>query len=348
MFFLYLHPEQTPETDVSIVQAATRSLVGAAPVFESTSSELFTQFQYPAAHAYLIAFKNHDAHPAMSYNFSSRATSTDVDLTAERSLIEKDVTHWLHSNKLPVLAELTSSNYQSYMEEGQAKAPSFVVLAAVSRGRLGQDGADEQIYGLEKVAKTWLQGLRFTPRAKSTNFVWVDSDKWSRFLSSKYGFKPFDKMPTVLVLDPTNDQYYPKDAQGKTIRIDGPQIFAALESLYGGTTAPKLKPVTTVGFGDRIGRWLGAHLGWIVYAAGNHPFLATIFCILAFVAMFCLLVYYMDGADGEQGYAALHTNGGDARGTKSGSPPAHQPKYVETKHSLYGGAVSSRPTVKKD
>ena len=346
VFFLYLHPEKTPETEVAIVQAATRSLVGAAPVYESTSSELFSRFRYPAAHPYLIAFKDHDAHPALSFNFSTpRSTSTTADVGAERMQTETEVTRWLHANKMPTLGQLNSGNYGAYMEEGQLRAPSFIVLAAVSKDRLGQDGTDEQVYALEKIAKTWLHGLRFTPRQKGVHFVWVDSDKWSRFLSSTYGFKPFDKEPTVLVIDPSNDQYFPRDGQGHLLRIDGSQIFGALESLYGGTTAPKLKPVTTVSFGDRIGRWLGSHLGFIVYAAGNHPFMASFLCILAFMAMFCLLVYYMDGAE-EAGYSAVQTNGGEMRG-KSGSPPVHQPKYVETKHSLYGG-VSSRPTVKKD
>ena len=350
VFFLYLYPASTPEPEVELVHKAARTLVGSASVYKSSSLDLFAHFKYPASNPYLIVFKDHGTHPASSLNFTSpRSTVTSSDpgvpavsnLIDERNRAQTEIAQWLHGNKHPTLAELGSANYNSYMGPFEnalhASSASYVVLAALSKKALGAAAFDERKERLTQIARTWRQGAALRPRGTPVNFVWVDQDTWAKHLASTYGVKAFDKEPAVIIADPVQDRFYPVDAQGLPLRIDGRQLFAALESIYDGN----LKPKISLSYGERVGRYLGVKLHFLAVAFTHHPILSSLVAIVLFIALFSVLVYVLDSDDASAAYAQLQ------QAHRNGSPPTHQPKYVETKNSLYGGSAGSN-SVKKD
>lgn len=248
--FLYLHPSNTPDSEVESVRDASRALLASAPIVSSSDAALFDKLKVPANSPQLLVFKNHKEFPASGLDMSAHATSTDSDPKEERSKHIANVVQWIHGNRYPILAELTAGNYKDYTEDGQIKRESFIVLAAISQERLGADATGKWKAELEKISTAWQEGLRFTPRDKPAHFVWVDADKWAKWLHQHYGSKNDAREPSVIIANPTREQYYSVDPKKGKLGIDGRQLFTTLEAVYNGD----LKPQTTVSWGDRAGR----------------------------------------------------------------------------------------------
>ena len=261
VFFLYLYPASTLTSDIDLVESASRALVGFAPIFKSSSLHLYTQFNFPVSSSYLLVFKDHNANlPVSSYNSTARATSTIADPSEDRRKNEADVIDWLHANKFATLAELTGNNFKVYMEDGPKRNPSYVVLSSFSKKRLGEAHFSVKKLELENIAKAWRQALRFTPKDTPTHFIWVDADMWGKYLSATYGMNALAQEPPVVIVNPSENQFFPVDGEKSPLSIDGRQIFAALEAIYDG----KLKPQTSISLAERTAKWLFMYFGWII------------------------------------------------------------------------------------
>ena len=269
VFFLYLYPTSTSSNEIALVQSASRPLLGTAPIYKSSSSSMFAKFQFPAASPYILVFKDHEAqYPVSSYNITSQATSTTTDLNEDRQISQNSITQWLQTNKFATLTELTGNNFKDYMEDGQQRQESYVVLTALSKKRLGEAGFASRKSEMEKIAKAWRQALKFTPKDKPTHFVWVDTDLWGKYLSVTYGIDTSSPDPPMIVTDPSRHQFYTKDDNHSPLGVDGRQIFGALESLYAG----KLKPQTSISFSERVLRWSVSKVGWIFVSCDESTF----------------------------------------------------------------------------
>lgn len=333
VFFLYLYPSGTPESEMDLVQTAASTLMGTAPVFKSSSRDLFSQFSYPQTHPSLLVFKDHELRPADSLNFTSlHSTSTSSDKTeSQRKQAETEISRWLHGRKHPWLTELTGVNFGDYMETGQLRSESYVALAALNPAALGADAMRKYQEELKQTARAWHDAMKVVnPNAKPVTFVWVDADQWHKYLQSTYAIRPNRPEPLLIIVDPLQEKFYPTDLNKQSIRIYQGQIFQALENLYDG----RLSAVRSTSIMERFGRWALGHLSYLGAFIGDHPFLSIIIGVIIFLGMFGALIYFMDNEE-------LRNRG------KIPQAPTHQPKYVHHKESLYAQTHSSGG-VKKD
>jgi hypothetical protein len=334
VFFLYLFPSNTPPSEIDLVQTAASTLLGSAPVFKTSQSDLFAHFNYPETHPSLLVFKDHELTPSDSLNFTNvHSTSTSVDRQeSQKKEAEVEIAKWIHGKKLPSLDEFTSLNFGDYMEKGQSRVKSYVAIAALSPTTLGEDRTKRYQDELRQTAKAWQGAMKtINPDAKPVHFVWVDADKWSKYLSSTYGIKPNRPEPLLVLVDPTQEIFYPVDANKQSVRIDQAQIFQALEDLYDG----KLKGIKTTSRAERAGRWILHYFDFLGLFIGNHPFWSAIIGIVGFATCFVLLVYYFDNEE-------LRNRG------KPQASLRPQPKFVPSERSLYSESYNSGPGVKKD
>lgn len=323
VFFLYLYPSDTPASEVDLVQNAASTLLGSAPIYKSSSSDLFSQFGYPRTHPSLLVFKDHELRPTDSMNFTTpHSTSTSADKTeALRKEAERDIGRWLHGKKHPSLTELTSVNFNDYMEDGQYRAESYVALAAISPSTVGANEMRRYQDELRQTSKAWHDALKtINPNAKPVNFVWSDADQWGQFLQATYAIRPNRPEPLLVIVDPLREKYYPVDANHQSIRINQAQIFRALEDLYDG----KLTAIRTTSVMERVGRWAVGYLSVLGEFIGDHVFLAIMLGVVIFLGMFGALIYFMDNPELAN------------RGKIPQQSAPRQPRYVPHEKSLYG------------
>ena len=250
VFFVYLHPSGAAAAEEEAVREASRVLLGTAAIFSSADSALYEAYKLPSGTSQLLVFKAHEDAPAAQFALSLKATSTDSDAKHEHEALVKQLVSWLHANRYPILAEINNANYRDYTEDGQHKQQSYIVLVALSDQLLGSQATSQHKVELAKIAKAWQQELRSTPRQKPAHFVWINADKWAKWLKQTYGLTINPKQLTVAILDPRNERYFPVDAQKVKLGVNGPQLTAALEALYSG----QLKAYDSVGLLERFGR----------------------------------------------------------------------------------------------
>lgn len=307
--------------------------MGTAPVFKSSSPDLFAQLNFPQTHPSLLVFKDHEVTPIDSMNFTQlHSTSTSSDRQeSQRKQAERDVSAWLHGKKHPFLTELTGINFKDYMEDGQGRAESYVAVAALNPEILGANAMRKHQDELRQTARAWHQAMKVVnPEAKPVNFVWVDGDKWGKYLQATYAIRPNRPEPLLIITDPAWEKFYPTDMNSQSIRIDQDQIFRALENLYDGRL-PAKRTTSMIERASRIAFGRLTHLG--VYI-GDHPYVSIIFGVVLFMTMFGMLIYFMDNEE-------LRNRG------KVPQAPPHQPKYVHNEKSLYAQSHNSAG-VKKD
>lgn len=334
VFFLYLYPATTPASELDLVQTAASTLMGTAPVFKSSSPDLFAQFDYPQTHPSLLVFKDHELIPVDSLNFTdlhSTSTSSDTE-EVRRKAAERRVSAWLHGRKHPYLTELTGVNFKDYMEDGQDRGESFVGVAVLSPNILGADAMRYHQNELRQSAKAWDAAMKsVNSNAKPIKFVWVDGDQWSKYLQSTYAVRPNRPAPLMIIVDPTWDKFYPTDANKQSIRIDQSQIFKTLEDLYDG----RLPYTRTTSLLERTARKATDKLSILGEFIGKHPFLSALIGAVTFLIMFGMLIYFMDNEELRQ------------RGKPVQTAP-QQAKWVHNEKSLYAQSHTSSSGVKKD
>jgi Thioredoxin-like domain len=128
------------------VRSAARSLFGAAPVFKSTSGDLFDRFSLDQTRAHLLVFKDHRGRPYAS----------DVAPSTRESILA-----WLRVNKLPILAALTPDKYKDYFGDD---VEGLVVMGVLS----GQARNQQAIERLKNMAREWSERRR-----ENVKFIWV-------------------------------------------------------------------------------------------------------------------------------------------------------------------------------
>lgn len=76
----------------------------------------------------------------------------------------------------------------------------LVVLTAFDMAQMSKTDLAASIERLTGIAKQWQgQAVRLTD-TRPTIFVWMDGDKWSKWLKSMYGVKK-DNMPAIIIVD---------------------------------------------------------------------------------------------------------------------------------------------------
>lgn len=172
------------EPEKELVDAQSKSLLGYAPVYKSSSHELMSRYKLDREIPHLMVFKDFDHTqpvrilplpplPSSTTSAPSESATTDTDEIHSRSSI---VHAFLHDNRLPTLSELTSGNFDDYMKDGR----KFVVVVMLSRKGLGEREFGRRKAVVEEMSRTWRREWGGEHKSeeersvgKSVDFVWV-------------------------------------------------------------------------------------------------------------------------------------------------------------------------------
>ena len=186
VFYLLMY-KKTDMTSLKLVKEASKVLLGTPRIYSSSDSQLLTRLGLSADldAGVLVAVKEGEANAVK--HLASDTSSTGVDKKA-------NVETWLLKNKFPHVAQLTTDNFISIMKN---PTQPFIVLAALSAE---EDTLQGNIALLKSAAKSWEQKEGSDKRDRGAVFVWMDADKWGKWLKSQYGIKKA-RLPSVVVAD---------------------------------------------------------------------------------------------------------------------------------------------------
>ncbi|KAG9096733.1 hypothetical protein FS749_007856 [Ceratobasidium sp. UAMH 11750] len=255
VFFLALYTYSTPQDYLTNIDEAAKLLLGTLPVYRSRNPDLFTKFNVdPADGPVLLAIKDHSLKPFADFPLKAATTPLAIN------------TFFQH-HRIPTLQQLTGENFQDVMKH---PAKPFVVLTTFDTEKMSKSDLAASIEKLADIAKGWQgQAVRLT-ETRPTIFVWMDGERWSKWLKSMYGITK-ERMPATVIVDHHRLLYYDHDSGKVPFRLEHDSIFAAVESAYLGLLTPK----HSENFMERTLRSTNDRLESIGSAAASHPFITT-------------------------------------------------------------------------
>ncbi|OCF58204.1 protein disulfide-isomerase domain [Kwoniella mangroviensis CBS 10435] len=268
-FFLYLQNYDTTVADVKSVKSALEPLLGAVPAYTSSDPQFYQQLSVanPPPTSVLFAFSSFSSRPVGSLSFPAS---------------EDSLKRFIQSHRFPTLVELTGSNYNAIMN---SDTRAIVVLGALHKADEGQKEKEK----LAEVAKAWKRGGR--PFSQPVWFVWVDGEKWSGWLKQQYSIKK-SQLPSAVVIDTPQNEYYDTTIEGTEITFDGASIFSVLEGVYQHFLRPK-RIESTLEWGSRSAAATLINFGQM---SVDHPLLALVLLVGA-VGLFVGLLQKCNGRD---------------------------------------------------
>ncbi|KAG9084829.1 hypothetical protein FRC06_003878 [Ceratobasidium sp. 370] len=274
VFFLALYTYSTPQDYSANVDEAAKSLLGTPPVYRSRNPDLFTKFNVdPADGPVLLAIKDHNLKPFADFPLTAATTPSAIN-------------GFFQHHRIPTLQQLTAENFQDVMKH---PAKPLVVLTAFDTEKMSKTDLAASIEKLSDIAKRWQgQAVRLTD-TRPTIFVWMDGERWSKWLKSMYGVKK-EHMPVTVIVDHHRLLYYDHDSGKAPFRLEHDNIFAAVESAYLGLLTPK----HSENLMERIMRSTNDRLESIGSAAASHPFVTTAMVVGVLAAALWLIRKLVD------------------------------------------------------
>lgn len=150
-------------------------MLGSPPLYISSAPELFTHFSLPVTSDFvLVALKDGDTSAAAQLGFNAQ---TDVG----------ELSDWLQAHRLPLAMELGEGSFQEVMN---AENEPLVILVSVPASGVERDRIVETV---RRLATQWRRtgSAHYTPvhGARQVVFVWMDQERWTKWLKSMYGIK---------------------------------------------------------------------------------------------------------------------------------------------------------------
>jgi hypothetical protein len=172
--YLFIHAPDDAKSLLSIYNAA-RPLLGSPPVYTSSSQQFIERYELSSSTLpILLALKDHDI-----------TTPTDILRLTERTAAD-ELEAWMLSRRLPSALELSEANFQEVMK---AKARPLVVLTSIPASA-GYADREYLIGEATAVAMKWRTlTLQRGTGARPVVFVWMDAERWGKWLNSMYGIQ---------------------------------------------------------------------------------------------------------------------------------------------------------------
>jgi len=263
VFFLALYTYSTPSEYLLTLDEAAKPLLGSPVVYKSRDPDLFTKFSIdPVEGPVVLVIKDQDRKPFAELPLSSQTTAPIV-------------TKFFQHHRIPTLQQLTAENFPDVMKHPDRP---LVVLTAFNMAQMSKTDLVTSIEKLSSIAKQWQgQAVRLTD-TRPTIFVWMDGDKWGKWLKSMYGVKQ-ESMPATIIVDHHRLLYYDTDSSKAPIHLTHDSVFSSVESAYLGL----LRPKHSENFVERSLRSMNDRIEYAGSAAWAHPFL-TMGVVVGFLA----------------------------------------------------------------
>ncbi|CCL99003.1 uncharacterized protein FIBRA_01011 [Fibroporia radiculosa] len=266
--YLLLHPPSDSRTIREVLKASS-VLFGSPPIYSSSSSFLYDYFSVQSNSAVILALKDHDDIPAAVYRITHSADENSA------------LSSWLLRNRLPSSMELDADNFQEVMN---APHKPLVVLIATPKDQMGVVSS-----AVQKIARQW----KDTKGDGAISFVWMDGEKWGKWLKSMYGIKA-DSLPRIVVANHARLVYYDKDQFGEDIQLTSTSIFSAIHGAAGGTIPYKHSENMV----ERMARYLNAKLTATETYVFSYPWRTAFFIFLG-IAVIILVFKRLFAADSD-------------------------------------------------
>ncbi|KAI0719220.1 thioredoxin-domain-containing protein [Fomitopsis betulina] len=273
VMYLLLHPYSDTAV-VNDVTEAAQVLFGSPSLFTSSSPKLFEHFNVPSDSAVVLALKDHDAIPASVYRLPS---SKDPEA----------LSNWLLRNRLPTSMQLDADTFQDVMN---ALHKPLVVIAAAPAAQLQNTAADVQ-----RIAREW----KNAKGDAGVTFVWMDTDKWGKWLKGMYGIRVQSDVQ-VVVANHSGLVFYDVDQFGDKIQLTTTSVFSALQGAQASTIAYKHSQNIV----ERMARYLSGKLTSIEDFVLTYPWRTLSFFVFGILVIFFLLrrLFNSDHDGGRNGY----------------------------------------------
>jgi len=275
VMFLLLHSTSDTQS-TAVVTKASSVLLGASPVFVSTSDDLSSNLNiHSNSLPALIVFKDGDAKKLVSMK----------SLKPEDGV--EDVKSWFLRHRLPTVIDLDSDNFQQVMSPKQGNPPLVVIAPvtddnkAVTKAKLGNIG------------KKWREN-RGGEADKEVVFAHMDAVKWGKWLKGMYGITGLEeaKVSPIVIADHTKLLYWDIDVTGSP--ITGSTLSTTLEAVIAGSLAYK----HSENFVERMARFLNNGLIALEEYVTTNPIKSALFVLCALV-LFVLFIRRLL-ADGDE------------------------------------------------
>lgn len=173
-----------------LVEQASQVLLGTPRIFKCTDQAFYPQYKVPPylfGTPVILTVKNH----------SPTEYTTLISLAVNSEPTKEGVEHFLQKNKLPIGVQLTQDNFLSIMKN---PTKPYVVLTALSPETVGS-AMDAYSSLLKETARQWAKERKDElEHERDVAFVWMDGDKWEKWLKSMYGLKKAN-FPGIIVVD---------------------------------------------------------------------------------------------------------------------------------------------------
>ncbi|KAI9290092.1 thioredoxin-like protein [Umbelopsis sp. AD052] len=138
---------------------------------------------------------------------------------------------WVQKEKFPIVNEIGLNNAEEIL-----KSDHLVAFALFN----GAKDLNSQKKEFKTMTEAWLDKGN-----KNSNiiFAWLDGVKWSDYVNKVFGIKKSD-LPRIVIVDPKNARFYPKDVDGRMLTMNEPQnvlksiVEAQNDVLEGVSTKP--------------------------------------------------------------------------------------------------------------
>ncbi|KAJ3070820.1 hypothetical protein HDU98_006186 [Podochytrium sp. JEL0797] len=137
-----------------------------------------------------------------------------------------NVRNWLLDNKHPLVPALTDANSRDIMGTQPGSSNKLVVLGIF-------DGyQNTQIDQLRLAARDW--SAKQTDTQKTIIFTWIDGRVKADYVKKVYGVKSVKELPTLVILDPSEEEIWRKDENGDTLVLESGALVQTLALIVAG------------------------------------------------------------------------------------------------------------------
>ncbi|KAJ2308129.1 hypothetical protein IWW55_000612 [Coemansia sp. RSA 2706] len=135
---------------------------------------------------------------------------------------------WLYAERFPLLPEFTRENADSLFYDSD-----YLVLGimATDQGRESLDATREHVRDAAMQYQQWADKQGASPAA--VRFAWIDGSKWTSYVNSVFRV-PAAEWPAVVIVRPSEDQFFTHDIRGKKIEVSAMSVFLAVRAAVDG------------------------------------------------------------------------------------------------------------------
>ncbi|KAJ3355104.1 hypothetical protein HDU83_004001 [Entophlyctis luteolus] len=212
---------------------------------------------------------------------------------------------WILDNRHALVPQLTDANSREIMGNQRDSSEKLVVLGILDP--VAQNGR-QAIDSLRAAAKEW---GKVGNSDKTVIFTWINGASKADYVKRVFGVNAESDMPTVVIVDPKEDQVYWKDEKGEALSLRRKDQLVNSVSLI---LAGNLRGQHISGWSGAITKAVERTVVPIVEFAVMHPIVFVVSLAVAVGVLLWVCMWAIDAGDAAAASEAAHRrNGSDLK-----------------------------------